>query len=133
MSPYVSGKQYGDGSYQDATPTITNVTSYIRIYPEDDVDSFTPVYSTGQLDIQERDLMADQYVWHTLKKLRKVTVFNQQPLVTSRNMRVPSKVKRINPWTYYGMMVFNDSPRGGTPADTQVTIDIKQYFEEWQI
>lgn len=133
FNPYVCGVAHLDDSYQDATPTNQNYTGYIRIYPENDTDSYKPVYVTGQIDMQERDLAADKYVWHTLKKLRKVTVFNQMPLLSARGMKVPAKVKRINPYTYYGMLVFNDAPRGGTPADTQVTIDLKQRFEEWQI
>lgn len=133
FNPYVCGVAHLDDSYQDATTTNQNYTGYIRCYPANDTTNFKVEYVTGQIDMQERDLAADKYVWHTLKKLRKVTVFNQMPLLSSRSMNVPAKVKRINPYTYYGMLVFNDAPRGATPADTQVTIDIKQRFEEWEI
>ena len=59
-----------------------------------------------------------------------MTVFDQRPLMGERWQRVPSKVKRINLNTYYGLFIFNDAPRGATPADTQVKIDIKSYYEE---
>lgn len=65
--------------------------------------------------------------WINAKKL---TVFDQRPLMGSKWQRIPAKVKRINEGTLYGLWIFNDSPRGATPADTQVTIDIKSYWEE---
>lgn len=133
FSPYVCGKAHLDDSYQDATPTVQNYTGYLRLYPENDTDSYKPVYVTGQIDMQERDVALDNNFWHFVKKLSRVTVFNQQPLISKRRMTIPSKVKRINPYTYYGMIVFNDAPRGGTPADTQVTIDLKQYIEAWHL
>ena len=100
FSPYVCGKWHPDDSYQDATVTPTNVTGYIRLYPENDADSYTAKYVTGQIDMQERDVALDNNFWHFVKKLDRVTVFNQQPLISKRRMTVPSKVKRINPWTY---------------------------------
>lgn len=133
FNPYVMGVEYGHTSYQDATPTSTNKTAYIRVFPTDDATDQSVTYVTGQIDMQERDLAADKFVWHTLKRLKKITVFNQQPLISSRSMKVPAKVKRANPYTYYGMLVFNDAPRGGTPADTQVTINLKNNFDEWQV
>ncbi len=65
--------------------------------------------------------------------LKKITVFDQRPLMGERWQKIPSKVKRINEGTAYGMFFFNDSTRGGTPADTQVTINIKSYWEELAI
>ena len=75
-------------------------------------------------------VMLDDYFKHFVR-LRKSLVFDQRPLMTDRFMRVPSKVKRINDGTFYGMWIFNDAVRGGTPADTQVDIRLKQYIEEW--
>lgn len=132
FNPYVMGEEIGFDTYQ-GTVTETNKTAYIRVWPGDDITDQIVEYQTGQIDMQERDLAADKYVWHTLKTLRKFTVFNQMPLISERNMRVPAKVKRINPFTYYGLLVFNDAPRGGTPADTQVTFNVKNDFDEWQV
>lgn len=73
--------------------------------------------------------MLDDHIKHWIN-LKKVTVFDQRPLMGERWQRIPSKVKRANDFSYYGLFIFNDSPRGGTPADTQVTVDIKSYWEE---
>lgn len=133
LAPEVCGIFPLMGEYADATPTMTTKTGYLNVYPGGSATDFQVVPVTGQLDVQQEDLMLDDNVFHFLSRLKKVTVFNQQPLVASRFMKIPSKVKRINPWTYYGMVIFNDAPRGGTPADTQVTLHFKQRFEEWQI
>lgn len=132
FNPYVMGVECSQASYQGAI-TNTNKTAYIRVFPSSDITDQGVSYVTGQIDMQERDLAADKYVWHTIKTLKKFTVFNQMPLISERNMRIPSKVKRMNPYTYYGMIVFNDAPRGATPADTQVTFNVKNDFDEWQI
>lgn len=71
----------------------------------------------------------DDHLKHFLR-WKKVTVFNQSPLMGERWQRVPSKCKRINEGTYYGLVFFNDSPRGATAADTQLTINLKEYIEE---
>ncbi len=71
----------------------------------------------------------DDHIKHWIN-LKKITVFDQRPLMGERWQRVPSKVKRVNEGCFYGLMIFNDSVRGGTPADTQVTVNIKDYIEE---
>lgn len=75
------------------------------------------------------ELKLDDHFKHWCN-LKKVTVFDQRPLMGERWQRIPSKVKRINEGTFYGLFLFNDSPRGATPADTQLTINIKEYIEE---
>lgn len=65
--------------------------------------------------------------------VKKVTVFDQRPLMGERWQRIPSKVRRINEGTFYGLWMFNDSPRGATPADTQLTVNLKEYWEEMAI
>ncbi len=47
-----------------------------------------------------------------------------------RWQRVPSKVKRINDGTFYGLFFFNDSPRSGDGSAEQLKISIKSYWEE---
>ena len=79
-----------------------------------------------------QEWLLDDQIKHFIN-LKKVTVFDQRPLMGERWQRVPSKVKRANPFTYYGLFIFNDSTRGATPADTQVTLNIKSYWEEMAI
>lgn len=79
-----------------------------------------------------KEFLLDDHIKHYIN-LKKVTVFDQRPLLGSRWQRIPSKVKRINPYTFYGLYIFNDSTRGATPANTQVTVNIKSYWEETAI
>lgn len=132
FSPHVCGSRFSLDTYQ-GTPTDTNATSYIRLWPsETDVTEVKNGLSSDT-DIGGIDsVMLDDYFKHTVR-LRKALVFDQRPLMTDRFMRVPSKVKRINEGTFYGMWIFNDAVRGATPADTQVDIRLKQYIEEWAL
>lgn len=74
----------------------------------------------------------DDHIKHWIR-LKKVTVFDQRPLVSDRKQPIPSKVKRINEGTFYGIFFFNDAVRGATPADTQVKINIKSNWTEMAI
>lgn len=132
FSPFVCGSTLKLGSYQDATPTVSNATSYIRVWNDETTDKKS-VYQTGQMNFTDLNTVRLDDNFKHFTRLKKGTVFNQQPLVSNRFMKIPAKVKRINPNTYYGLWVFNDSPRGATPADTQLTFDVKQYFEEWAL
>ncbi len=71
----------------------------------------------------------DDFIKHHIS-LKKVTVFDQRPLMGERWQRVPSKVKRINDGTFYGLFFFNDSPRSGDGSAEQLKINIKSYWEE---
>lgn len=130
-SPYVSGKLMRVGSYQDASPVTSNQTSYIRVWHDKTAQRVG--FQTGQIDVTSIDTVRlDDFTKHFLR-LKQGVVLNQKPLVSDRFMKVPAKVKRINEGTYYGLWFFNDSPRGSVPADTQLTVDLKQYFEEWAL
>ena len=79
-----------------------------------------------------KEWLLDDHIKHFVN-LKKVTVFDQRPLMGERWQRIPSKVKRGNEGMFYGLVIFNDSTRGATPADTQITIKIKSYWEELAI
>ena len=129
-APSVCGTKFSVSSYQ-TTPTGANATSHIRIWP--DANKVANNNMTTDTDLSGIDtVMLDDYFKHWIR-LRKAVVFDQRPLMTDKRMRIPAKVKRINEGTFYGLWVFNDAPRGATPADTQVDINLKQYIEEWAI
>lgn len=131
-NPYIAGGYYTQAAYQGAhTDQVSGTTSYLKLYPSSWANktvgngSSTDQSTTNGM----RDIWLDDYFKHFVS-LRKTYIMDQRPLQSSRKMRVPAKCKRINPFTFYGMWVFNDSVRGATPADTQVDIKLNQYFEE---
>lgn len=137
----ICGGRFTQGSYGDtATENFVADTNPItpHLYPWATEESVAGAQSTNQeiggsgsgFGIQE--WLLDDNIKHFIN-LKKVTVFDQRPLMGERWQRIPSKVKRINPYTYYGMFFFNDSTRGATPADTQLKIKIKSYWEEMAI
>lgn len=131
LSPVVNGITIDQAAYQGAV-TKANVTSYLQFYT--DVDTKRAVHPTGLIDTSGIDsVYLQDNLRHFLGRLKKAIVFDQRPLMGDRKQRVPAKVKRINDYTWYGLWVFNDAPRGGTPADTQVSINLKQYIEEWAL
>ena len=131
LSPIICGITIDQSSYQ-GTVTKANSTSYLQFYPDEDTKR--AVHATGQIDTSGIDsVYLQDRLRHFLGKLIKATVFDQRPLVSNRWQRVPAKVKRINDFTWYGMWVFNDAVRGATPADTDVTLNVKQYLEEYAL
>lgn len=86
--------------------------------------------SSSGMGIKEWKL--DDHIHHWIK-LKKLYTLNQQPLLSERKQRIPKKVKRINEGTFYGLFLFNDSVRGATPADTQLTFNIKSQWTEMAI
>jgi hypothetical protein len=132
FAPSVCGSRFSLDAFQ-GTPTDTNATTFLKLWPADtDVtevqNGLSADFDTGGIDA----VKLDDYFKHWVR-LNKAVVFDQRPLMTDKFMRVPAKVKRINDGTFYGMWIFNDAVRGGTPADTQVDINLKQYIEEWAI
>lgn len=144
-SPAISGGRFVQASYGD-TATENFVADTNPITPHlyaDDNDSGATILVKGMnqanqeiggaasgYGIQEWKL--DDHIKHFIN-LKKVTVFDQRPLMGERWQRIPSKVKRINEGTFYGIFFFNDSTRGATPADTQLKINLKEYIEEMAI
>lgn len=131
LAPEVCGVTIDQSAYQGAV-TKANVTSYLQFFP--DVDTLRANHPTGQIDTSGIDTvkLADK-LKHFLGALKHAVVFDQRPLMSDRFQKIPAKVKRINDYTWYGMWIFNDSPRGATPADTQITVNVKQYMEEWAL
>lgn len=137
----VCGGEFDQASYQDTTTENFAVDSNaisLHMFPDADQHFAAGGDATNQeiggsgsgYGIAEWKL--DDQIKHFVN-LKKVTVFDQRPLMGERWQRIPSKVKRINPFTYYGLFIFNDSPRGATAADTQVTVNLKEYWEETAI
>lgn len=130
FAPHVCGSRFSLDTYQ-GTPTDTNATTYLKLWPSSTTVTQVNNGLNSDTDISGIDsVMLDDYFKHTVR-LKKALVFDQRPMMTDRYMRVPSKVKRINEGTFYGLWIFNDAVRGGTPADSQIDIRLKQYIEEW--
>ncbi len=138
---HMSGSRIDITAYQ-GTPSMNNITTAITCHLFPSVASSTirvDGHNTANQEIGGAgsgfgitEWMLDENIKHSIS-LKKVTVFDQRPLMGERWQRIPSKVKRINEGTLYGVFFFNDSIRGGTPADTQVKINIKEYWEELAI
>jgi hypothetical protein len=138
MTPVCGGTftqaSYGDTATENFVATSANPVS-LHLFPSasgakidgDETANQEIGGSSSGYGISEA--MLDDYFKHVCRP-KKVTVFDQRPLIGERWQRVPSKVKTFNDKTYYGLFLFNDSPRGATPADTQVKINIKSYWEE---
>lgn len=137
----ICGGEWYQASYQDtATENFTADANDVgpQLFPQETIQavqgsevSNLEIGGSGSGDGIKEFLLDDN-----IKKFirpKKVTVFDQRPLMGERWQRIPSKVKRINPFTFYGLWIFNDSTRGATPADTQLTFNIKSYIEEWAI
>lgn len=131
LAPEVCGITIDQSAYQ-GTVTKANVTSMLQFYP--DVDTKRAVHATGQIDTSGIDsVKLEDKLKHFLGSLKHTVVFDQRPLMSDRWQKIPAKAKRINDYTWYGLWVFNDSERGATPADTQLTLNVKQYLEEWAL
>lgn len=137
MSEDVCGFKWKQSAYgTSATPLAT--TSYLRLYQtstsgnakrvDGDEEAINWNGTSNTLDTQITDILLDDNFPHFCRP-KKVTLFDQRPLMTSRYQRVPSKVKRINDFTYYGLWLFNDSPNNSDAA--KLDFDIKSYYEEW--
>lgn len=135
MSPYVCGSAVDFDSNGDTTLTATGVTNYMKMWPEQTGEIAEP--TTGNIDLSLTngisDVKLDDHFPHWVQLKKPLIIFDQRPLISNRKMKIPAKVKRANPFTYYGLWVWNDSPRGATPSDTSVYFDMKQYFDEWAI
>ncbi len=132
FAPHVMGKTIGQTAYQTSVGNL-NATGYFHMFPSTLPGDKRVDVTTGDIDIGGiQDVKLDDHFKHFCS-LKKITVFDQRPLMGERWQRIPSKVKRANDYTFYGLWLFNDAPRGGTPADTQLTINLKSYWEEMAV
>lgn len=144
--PSICGLRNGQASYQD-TSTDANYAVSNAITPhfyanKTSASTGDTVVSGDETSNQEiggsssgygiAEWKLDDQIKHWIRA-KKVTVFDQRPLVSDRKQPIPSKVKRINDGTYYGLWFFNDADRGATPADTQISVDIKSTWTEMAI
>ena len=127
FSPAICGSRFDQASYQDTATEDAKVVSNAitpQLYP-DSSSSITQVKGADTAN-QEiggsssgygiKEWLIDDNIKHFIN-LKKFTVFDQRPLMGERWQRIPSKVKRINQGTFYGLFIFNDAPRGATPPD----------------
>lgn len=143
--PALCGGYFEQASYQDTATENFNVTSNAitpHMYPNYTatpelnvqcaaIETDTEIGGSGSgYGITEWKL--DDLIKHWIR-LKKYTVYDQRPLVTDRKQPIPSKVKRFNEGTFYGLFIFNDAVRGATPADTQITVNIKSNWTEMAI
>lgn len=138
--PKVCGGRFVQASEGDtATENFVDATEVdLGLYPDDN-DSGASIIVKGSGSAREwhtsatiTDVLLDDTLKHWVN-LKQVDLFDQRPLITNRWQRIPKKVKRINEGTFYGLVLYNDSDRGATPADTQLKFNIKSYWEEWAI
>jgi hypothetical protein len=139
----ICGVNFHQASYQDTATEDAKVRSN-AITPHLRPNATSTLYNVAGEETANQEIggsgsgygitewMLDDKIKHWIN-LKKVTVFDQRPLMGERWQRIPSKVKRANEGTFYGLFFFNDSVRGATPADTQLTINIKSYWEEMAI
>lgn len=129
-SPQVCGQEFDSTGYQ-GTITPDNLTDFtvnpVRFFPEADklkASGHTTVIGSVDIDnIRLQQLFGHYCNW------KKVTLFDQRPIMGDRWQRVPKKVKRANPFTWYGLSIINDSQTVGEV----VQIQMQQYAEELQI
>lgn len=138
------GGRWAQTSYSDTTnDEVTMKTNPItpHMFPKiGATDGLIEVgYTTGDQEIGGSssgfgitEWKLDDHIKHWIR-LKKLTVFDQRPLVSDREQPIPSKAKRGNEGLFYGLFIFNDSVRGATPADTQITVNIKENWTEMAI
>ena len=127
LSPSICGQniQITSAGTLSNEATQTNNLDFYTTYTERSLNE-----PTGDQTLDVDTIKNDDYLPHFLR-LKSSYVFDQNPLMGSRYMSVPKKVKRINPYTWYGLMIYNDSDRGATPADTQIKYRIKQTLKAY--
>lgn len=131
LAPAVLGTEIDQTAYQTGTAGSTT-TSHLRFWVDKDLKKAN--HSSTEFDVSGIDtVLLDDTFKHFVGRLKQNVVFDQRPLMSDKFQRVPSKVKRINDYTWYGLWIFNDAVRGATPADTEVDINLKQYIEEWAL
>jgi hypothetical protein len=122
LAPSICGQHLQIAS-NDTVTTEASPTTNLDFYTTYSERSLNEPTGDQTLDIDT--IKNDDELPHFLRP-RSTYVYDQNPMLGSRYMSVPKKVKRINPYTWYGLFIYNDSNRGATPADTQIKYRIKQ-------
>jgi len=127
LAPSICGEHIqitsGDVISSEASPTTT--LDFYTNYAQKALEE-----PTGDQTLDIDTIKNDDELPHFLR-VKSSYVFDQNPMLGSRYMSVPKKVKRINPYTWYGLFIYNDSERGATPADTQIKYRIKQTLKAY--
>ncbi|NIR86943.1 hypothetical protein GWO13_04940, partial [Candidatus Bathyarchaeota archaeon] len=119
-------------SYHGVHTDDNSISSFIQIFPNSTANEKVGFSTSAQINPGTNGIQAvkiDDNFKHWIQLKQPVTVFDQQPLISDKWMKIPAKVKRINPYTFYGLWIFNDAVRGATPADTSVFLDLDSYQE----
>lgn len=129
LNEEICGMEFDATAYETgyAATAVSGAHSVVRFYPDKDNHRAVHISAAYSADDINAILVEDK-LKHFLG-LNKVVVFNQRPLMGSRWQKIPAKVKRINPYTWYGLVVHNASPT----AAEDVTVRVKQYIEEWAL
>lgn len=130
LHPAILGQTISSTGHRGTlTPTNTSVGASAiphLMYPSANhkVTSTNTVQASKDIDSIR---LVDYYAhWFNLKK---ITLFDQRPVIGERWQRIPKKCKRINPFTWTGLLIINDSRTVGEVIQVQ----IQQYLEEMQM
>lgn len=131
LAPQICGQDFSSTGYQ-GTVTESTLTDYsthqpLPFHPNNaDLKANWLSTATGPCDIDSVKL--NELIRHFVT-FKKVTLFDQRPVMGERWQRIPKKTKRINPYTWEGLCIINDSQTVGEV----VQIQIQQYLEHMEI
>lgn len=129
-APQVCGQDY-DLSARQGTVTPDNLADYtnspLRFYP--DATKLKAEWNGAALTGVDIDTWRLNQLTQHYANFKKVTLFDQRPLMGERFQRIPKKCKRANPFTWNGLCIINDSQTTGEVVQVQ----LQQYLEERQI
>lgn len=129
LAPSICGEhiQITSGDVVTSAESPTTELGFYNTY-----STRTLEHPTGDQTLDIDTIRNDDELPHFLRT-KSAYVYDQSPMLGSRYMKVPAKVKRINPYTWYGLFIYNDSERGATAADTQIKYRIKQTLKYYAL
>lgn len=130
LAPQICGQDFSSTGWQ-GTVTESNLTDFanppVKMHPDNaklKADWETTAQGTADID----EIKFEELYQHFIN-FKKVTLFDQRPLIGERWQRIPKKCRRTNPYTWTGLVVVNDSQTAGET----ISIQVQQYLEEMQI
>jgi hypothetical protein len=129
LAPSICGEniQITSGDVVTSEGTVTNELGFYNVH-----STKTLEHPSGDQTLDIDTIRNDDEIPHFLRT-RSAYIYDQSPMLGSRYMKVPAKVKRINPYTWYGLFIYNDSERGATPADTSIFYRLKQTLKYYAL
>jgi hypothetical protein len=131
LAPQLCGQDFSSTGFQ-GTVTETNLTDYdfenpVTVWPDNaNLKCAWTTTVRASRDIDEVKL--NELLRHFIT-FKKVTLFDQRPLLGDRWQRIPKKTKRLNPYTWEGLVIINDSQTVGEVVQFQM----QQYLEHMEI